>query len=321
LRRRTFHHLVAIACVALTPAVQGQPTGVPLKIVVGNAPGGITDTLARVMAEQLAPALARPVIVENKPGASGNIAADFVAKAPPDGNTLLFIYNAHPSIKSLFPQLPFDPVADFRSVGMLAGTPYLLVANPAVPGQNLSEALASAKRSGKPLTFASPGAGSPQHLMAERLRLQSGVPITVVHYKGLAPGQSDVIAGHVDFTISSVALGLPQVKAGKAKVLAVTSEERLPQLPGTPTVKESGLDGFVSLGWMGLLLPAKTPTAIAQRYNAEVNRILGKADVKARLEGMGAVPLPGAPEVLDRTIQEESVMWGKIIKDLGIKPE
>lgn len=248
-----------------------------VKIIVGNAPA----TLARLIAEELAGSLGRPVIVENKPGASSNIAADFVARAPADGNTTLFIYNAHPSIKLLYPHLPPIQWPTFRSAGMLAGTPYLRVANPSVPGQTLSEALALAKHSGKPLTFASPGMGSPQHLMAERLRLQSGVPITMVHYKGLAPGQADVIAGHVDFTISSVALGLPHVKAGKAKVLAVTSEARLPQLPAVPTVKESGVAGFVSLGWMGLLLPAKTPAALATRYNQQINRILGKPEVKA----------------------------------------
>lgn len=302
-------------------SAQSSPPGAVSKIIVGNAPGGITDTMARLMAEQLALVEGRPFVVENKPGAGGNLAAEFVARAPADGNTMLLIYNSHPSTPALYPNLSFDPIKSFHSVGMVAGTPYLLVANPAVSGATLAEVLANARRSGKPLSFASPGAGTPQHLMAERLAIQTGVPITVVHYKGLAPGQADVLGGHVDFTISSVALGLPQVKAGKLKAIAVTPDQRLPQLPDVPTVRESGVEGFVKLGWLALVIPAKTPTTITRRYNTEINQILARPDVKAKIEGLGAVPLPGTPEALDKTISDEGAMWGKLIKELGIKAE
>ena len=321
MKRRTALSAAALAMIAAFPSLAPAQSSAPIKVIVGNAPGGISDILARLMAEQLAAPLGRTIIVENKPGAAGNIAADLVAKAVPDGNTLLFIYNSHPSIKSLYPQLPFDPIADFRSMGLVATTPYILVANPGLAGNTLAEAVASAKRTGKPLTFASPGVGSPQHLMIERLKHQAGVPITVAHYKGLAPGQADVLAGHVDFTISSVAIGLPQVLAGKAKALAVSSAERLPRLPNVPTVKESGYEGFVTEGWLALLLPAKTPPAIAARYNDELNKVLSKPEIKAKLDQMGATPTPGAAEVLDRILRDESAMWTKVVKDLGIKPE
>jgi tripartite-type tricarboxylate transporter receptor subunit TctC len=299
MKRRTALSAAALAMIAAFPSLAPAQSSAPIKVIVGNAPGGISDILARLMAEQLAAPLGRTIIVENKPGAAGNIAADLVAKAVPDGNTLLFIYNSHPSIKSLYPQLPFDPMA----------------------GNTLAEAVGNAKRTGKPLTFASPGVGSPQHLMIERLKHQAGVPITVAHYKGLAPGQADVLAGHVDFTISSVAIGLPQVLAGKAKALAVSSAERLPRLPNVPTVKESGYEGFVTEGWLALLLPAKTPPAIAARYNDELNKVLSKPEIKAKLDQMGATPTPGAAEVLDRILRDESAMWTKVVKDLGIKPE
>ena len=266
MKRRFFHALAAATFgLGLTPSLWAQlpSTTAPIKIVIGNAPGGISDTMGRLLAEQFTSVFNRNFLVENRPGAGGNIAADLVAKSPPDGQTMLLIYNSHPSINALYPNLPFDPIKDFSSIGMIVGTPYLLVANPALPGKNLAEVLVNARRSGRPLTFASPGSGSPQHLMAERLGIQTGIPVTVAHYKGMAPAQTDVLGGHVDFTISSVAIGMPQVKAGKLKVLAVTSPERLPELPNDPTVKESGVDGFVGMGWLALLVPAKTPAATA----------------------------------------------------------
>jgi tripartite-type tricarboxylate transporter receptor subunit TctC len=293
----------------------------PVRIVVGNAPGGITDTLSRLMAESFTRSTGRTFVVENKPGAAGNIAAEHVARSAPDGSVMLMIYNSHPTIAALYPNLTFDPVADFQSVGLIAGTPYLLVANPAVPGKNLAEALSLARAGKRTLSFASPGAGTPQHLTMERLKLSTGLPITIAHYKGTAPGQNDVLAGHVDMTLSSVALALPQVRAGKLKVLAVTSAERLPFLPNEPTVSESGVKNFVSVGWMGFVMPAKTPPAIVKRYNDELNRALASREVRDKLEIMGASPIGGPPEDLDRQIRDDKTMWTKIIHDLKIKAE
>ncbi|MGB3071196.1 MAG: tripartite tricarboxylate transporter substrate-binding protein [Ottowia sp.] len=316
-RRGFIGQLGAVAAVA--PMGVWAQAQLPIKIYVGNAPGGISDTVARLMAEHMAPALGRTMVVENKPGAGGNIAAEFVARAPADGNSLLVIYNAHPSIPALYPNLSFDLIKDLRSVGFVLGTPYLIVGRPDLPGKTLAEVLEQARRSGKALSFASPGSGSPQHLMAVQLGIKTGVPITVVHYKGVAPGQADVMGGHVDLTISSISIGLPQVQAGKLKALAVTSADRLPRLPQVLTIKEQGITGFVEQGWIAVVMSAKTPDATVKRYNEELNRMLGRPEIKARFDVMGAVPLPGTPEALDRTIHDEMVLWSKLIKDLGIK--
>lgn len=320
---KTFIRATLMACLlaAATGASSVEDANRPVRIVLGSLPGASSDAVARMLAESFAKSLNRTFLVDNRPGASSNIAADFVAKSPPDGNTLLLIYNAHPAVGALFPNLPYDPVKDFRSIGMVGTTPYVLVANPNVAGKNLADLLTQARASKKALSFASPGAGTPQHLTMERLKKEAGVDITMIHYKSSAPAQNDVMGGHVDMTLSTPALALPQVKAGKLKVLAVTSAQRLPALPDEPTIRESGVSGFVSVGWFALLAPVKTPTAVARRYNEELNKALASSPLKEKLEAIGITPYPGAPEVLDKQMQDDSVMWTKLINELGIKPD
>lgn len=291
------------------------------RIVLGSLPGASSDAVARLLAESFAKSQGRTFIVDNRPGASSNIAADHVAKSAPDGNTLLLIYNAHPAVGALFPNLPYDPIRDFRSIGMVGTTPYVLVANPGVPGRNLAEVLAQARANKRVLSFGSPGAGTPQHLTMERLKKEAGVDINMIHYKSSAPAQNDVIAGHVDLTLSTPSLSMPQVKAGKVKAVAVTSGERLPQLPEVQTVTEAGVQGFVSVGWFALLMPAATPPAVASRFNADLNKALSTSPVKEKLEAQGITPTPGAPAVLDKQMQDDFVRWSRIIKELGITPE
>ncbi|GAA4344131.1 tripartite tricarboxylate transporter substrate binding protein [Variovorax defluvii] len=292
-----------------------------VRLVVGSAPGASSDSVARLLAESFTRTLGRSFIVENKPGASGNIAADLVAKSPPDGSHLLLVYNAHPAVGALFPHLPFDPIKDFRSVGMVGTTPYVLVAAPTLPGRDLAEVLAQAKGAGKPLSFGSTGAGSPQHLTMERLRKESGVDITMVHYKGGALAANDVIAGHVDMALATPSLAMPQIKAGRVKALAVTSDKRLPELPAVPTVTEAGIRDFVSVGWFALLLPAATPAPVVQSYNEALDKALTSAPFKERLEAQGITPTPGAPEVLDRQMRADAKIWSRLIKDLNITPD
>lgn len=313
--------LVLLALMPQVPNLAQAEETRPLRIIVGFAPGGSVDLVARLMAVEMTRGLGRAVIVENRSGANGNIAADQVAHALADGNTILATYNTHPILGALYPHLPFDPIADFKPVGLIAATPYLLVANPALPGGTMREVVDLARAAGRTLSFATVGPGSPQHLSIERMKLTTPVPITVVHYKGGAPAQQDVIAGHVDMMLSTVALALPQVKAGKVKVLAVTSARRLPALPDAPTLIESGVSGFVSEGWFGFLLPAKTPPAVVARYNAELNRALKSEQVRATLDQMGATPLGGTPEQMEALIREEQRTWSKIIIDNHIKPE
>ncbi|GAA5232459.1 tripartite tricarboxylate transporter substrate binding protein [Verticiella sediminum] len=291
------------------------------RFVTGSAPGGGVDYVARTVGEAIGPLLGRTVIVENKPGASYNIAAEAVAKAPPDGNTVLVTFNVHPIAGALHPTLPFDPVKDFRAIGMVATTPYALVANPKVPGNTLKEMIELAKAQGRPLSFASIGLGTPQHLMLERLKQQTGVDIMMVHYKTPSTGQTDVAAGHVDFILSTIAFCEPLVKAGKLKVLAVTSDQRLPQFPDAPTARESGYEGFITDGWYGLLAPAGTPDGTVQAYNDALAKVLAMPDIQAKFQSAGLKPMPGKPEELDRQIREDAAMWQKVITEQDIKAE
>jgi len=302
----------------LAAAAQGQQM---TKFVTGSAPGGGVDAVARMVGEAMGPLLGRTIVVENRPGASYNIAAEMVAKSPPDGNTVLVTFNVHPIAGALHANLPFDPVRDFRAVGIVATTPYAVVANPQLPGSNLKETLALAKAQSRSLTFASIGLGTPQHLMLERLKQQAGVDIRMVHYRSASQGQTDVVAGHVDFILSTIAFCEPLVKAGKLKVLAVTSNERLPQFRDAPTAKESGYQGFITDGWYALLVPAKTPEGIVRAYNEALNKVLGMPAILDRFQRAGLTATPGGAELLDQQIRADAAMWKKVITEQGIKPE
>lgn len=291
------------------------------KFVIGTAPGAGVDHITRQIADAMGPIMKRTIVVENRVGASGNVAAEYVAKAPPDGNTVLITYSIHPVIGSLFPNLRFDPIKDFRSVGLIATSPYAIVANPKVPGSTLKKMLALAKTQGRTIKFASTGQGSPQHLMMERLKKQTGVDIQMVQYKSAAPGMTDVIGGHLDFMVASIAFCEPQVKAGKVKVLAVTSEERLPEFPDAPTVTQNGYQGYVTDGWFAMLLPAKTPPAVVKEYNEALNQVLSSPVVREKFRTQYLTPRPGKPEVLDNLIRTEAARWKQVITSLNIKPE
>ena len=312
---------IAAAALAGAFTLNGALAQQVTKFITGSAAGGGVDNVTRILAESMAGPMGRTIVVENRPGASYNIAAEAVAKAAADGNTALVTFNVHPISGALHPALPFDPVKDFRAVGMIATTPYVIVANPKLPGSNLKETLALAKTQGRTLNFASIGLGTPQHLMMERLKQETGVDIRMVHYKNPSLGQTDVMAGHVDFIISTVAFCEPLVKAGKLKALAVTSKDRLPQFPDAPTVTESGYRGFVTDGWYAMLLPAKTPAPVVKAYNDALNAALASPAVLQKFQNSGLTATPGAPDVLDRTIREDAAVWKKIITDQGIKPE
>ncbi|MGB3067296.1 MAG: tripartite tricarboxylate transporter substrate binding protein [Ottowia sp.] len=289
------------------------------RIIVGNQPGGATDIAARMLAPEFAKATGHQWIVENRTGASGNIAAEHVAKAPADGNTILLVFNSHTTISSLFPKLPFDPVKDFASVGLIAQAPYLLVARPAIGVDNLRELIARAKKDGKPITIGSPGQGTPQHLLAEQLRKAEGVEIDTVHYKGSAPAQTDVMGGHVDITLVTPSLGGPFVKAGKLKLLGVTSDARLPEFPNTPTTRELGVATLNSSGvWLALLVPAKTPAETVARLNKTLNEALRTPEVLARLKSVGMLPMGGTSEQLDKLMRQEQATWSTLIKESKI---
>jgi tripartite-type tricarboxylate transporter receptor subunit TctC len=307
----------AIAAILLVPVQAQQVT----RFVTGSSPGAGTDTVARVVAEAMAPLLKKTVIVENKPGAAYNIAADYVAKAPADGSTALVTFNVHPIAGALNPNLSYDPVKDFRAVGMIAATPYVIVAKPSLPGGNLKEMVALSKTQGRSPTFGSIGLGTPQHLMMERLKGQTGVDIRMVHYKSATQAMTDVIAGHVDFSLLTVSTAEAQVKSGKLKVLAVTTPQRMQQFPDAPTIAETGYKDFITDGWYALMLPGKTPPSTVKAYNDALNQALANPSAIERLHAVGATPMPGTPDVLDRRVREDAAMWRKVITAHNIKPE
>lgn len=309
---------IAALSLLIAASAHGQPV---TRFVTGSSPGAGVDTLARILAEAMAPLLQRTIIVESKPGAAYNIAADYVAKAPADGNTVLITFNVHPAAKELNPKVPFDPVKDFRAVGMIASTPYVIAANPGLPGGNLKEMIALAKTQKRAPAFGSLGIGTPQHLMMERLKDQTGLDIRMVHYKSAAQAMTDTIAGHVDFSILTISTAEAQVKSGKLKVLAVTSAQRLPQFPDAPAINETGYKDFITDGWYAMMLPAKTPAKVADEYNASLNKVLEMPAVRERLRTLGATPMPGKPEVLERRVREDALMWRKVITANNIKPE
>jgi tripartite-type tricarboxylate transporter receptor subunit TctC len=318
-RSKTFWRAAAgVLTAVLVAPVQAQQV---VRLVTGSSPGAGTDTVARVVAEAMGPLLKKTVIVESKPGAAYNIAADYVAKAPPDGNTVLVTFNVHPIAGALNPHLSYDPVKDFRAIGMIAATPYVIVANPSLPGTNLKEMIALAKTQGSSPTFGSIGLGTPQHLMMERLKGQTGVNVRMVHYKSATQAMTDVIAGHVDFSLLTVSTAEAQVKSGKLKVLAVTTPQRMQQFPDAPTIAETGYKDFITDGWYAMMLPSRTPPAIVQAYNGALNEVLGMPAVVERLRTLGATPVPGTPEVLDRRVREDAAMWRKVITANNIKPE
>ena len=299
---------------------QDYPTK-PVKIVVGYAPGGGTDIFARVIAEKLSTVLAQPVIVENKAGANGSIGAEFVAKSPPDGYTLMFVVNSHVTNPGVYANLNFDPIKDFQPIGLVVSTPLLLVANPGFPPNNAKELIAWAKANPGKATFAAPGMGSPGHLTIEMFKTMAGVDIQVIHYKGAGPAQTDVLGGHVNMQIPTFAQAIPQAKSGKLKLLAQTTLTRSALAPDVPTIAESALPGFSSDIWFALLAPAGTPMPIVTKLNRALNDVLARPDVVTKLREMGGDPMIGTPERALQVMREDQAKWLKVMKDVGVKPE
>jgi tripartite-type tricarboxylate transporter receptor subunit TctC len=292
----------------------------PIRILVGASPGGTTDTMARAVANELAPALGQPVIVENKPGAGGNLAADTVAKAPADGHTLLVSFTSHTINATLYSNLPFDPVADFTPITMIATVPSMLVGNPNLPEQTLAQLIASAKSKPDKLTIAIGGIGSSLHLAGEQLKMMSGIKLLNVPYKGTTPAMTDVLAGHVDLMFISMVTGTAQVKAGKLKAFGVTSVKRQPAFPDLPAIGEI-VPGFESTAWFGVFAPANLPANIATRLNTAIADSLKSAKLKQQLELEGASPVGNSQAEFAAFVRDDVKKWAPIVKQSGATPE
>ena len=294
----------------------------PIRFTVPLPPGGANDLLARVFAERLQANLGQPVVVENKPGAGGNVGTEFVAKQPADGYSLLLSSNTHVLNVSFFAKLPYDPIRDFEPVTLVATIPFVLTVNSNLPVHDVKEFLAYA-RSHPGSTYATAGIGTPHHLGAELLRTMTGIEITHVPYKGAAFLVPALLTGEVTFSVASISSLVPHFKSGKLRALAVASETRTPLLPDVPTIAEAGpLPGYAIDVWFGVLAPAGTPRPIVDRLNAEINRVLQDPQVvKERLNTVGLSPVGTTPERYMEIMKADLVKYAKITKDAGIKPD
>lgn len=310
--------LATMACVSAlqAPAVAAPP----IRLEVGFPPGGTTDVMARLVANELGAEIGRDIIVENRGGASGSIAASSVAQAAPDGNTLLFAPSSHAVNASLYPNLPFDTAKAFRAVGMVATTSYVLVVNPKLPHGSVGELTQHLKQHPGEVAFASASPGTGQHLAGELFKKSAGVDILHVPYKGSSAALPDLIAGRTGMMFDNIAVMLPHIKSGKVNALAVTTAKRSSLLPDRPTIAESGYPGFDVMGWFVLLAPAKTPDAVVEQLNQGLNAILRGDRLAGKLAELGAEVTTGTPDSADRFIKNELDRWGAVVRDVGIKP-
>jgi tripartite-type tricarboxylate transporter receptor subunit TctC len=309
--------LVASAPGAAT--AQSYPTK-PLRMVVPFPPGGTTDILGRVAAQKLGEGLGQQVIVDNRPGAGGNIGTELVAKSPPDGYTLLTDPGSTLTINpSLFPKLPFDPLKDFAPITILAAVPNLLVVHPTLPVRNVKELIALAKARPGQLNYASSGAGQSTHLSMELFKSLARVNMIHVAYKGSSPAITDLLGGHVLLMFDNMPSALPHAKAGKLRGIAVSTAKRSPVTPDVPTVAESGLPGFEVSVWFAVLAPAATPREIVERLNGILVKALQSPDVRERLSSQGAEPIGDTPADFTAVMKRDLVKWAKVVKDANIK--
>jgi len=290
----------------------------PINLVVGFAPGGATDIVARLVADKLGKALGQPVIVENKPGGGSNIAADRVVRAAPDGYTLLVETIANATNMSIYKNLNYDTSKDLVHIVHFMSSPSVFVVNPKIPAKTMAEFIALAKSQPGKLTFASSGTGGSPHLAGEMLKIRAGIDMLHIPYKGASPALTDVVAGVVDSGFKTSLGAMPQIQNGQLRALAVATTKRLDDIPDVPTMAEAGIPDFEVVSWNGLAAPAGTPDAIVQKLNREVNEILKMPDVRDRLLSLGAEPIGGSSEEYTRYVESEIKKWGEVVKTAGI---
>jgi tripartite-type tricarboxylate transporter receptor subunit TctC len=290
----------------------------PIKLIVPFAPGGFTDVVARILGQKLSISLGQPFVIENKAGAGSTIGTDFVAKAAPDGYTLVMVSTTHVISPAIYPKLPYDPIKSFTPVAKLVDSAYVLLVNPKVPANNVAEFIALAKASPDKIHYASSGNGSSQHLMGGMFASMTGVKMKHVPYKGSGGAANDLVAGVVESSFAGVPNAMAQVPAGRLKALAVSTSKRIPQLPDVPTMQEAGVLGYNASVWLGLLAPAGTPKEVVMKLNAEIAKVLSAADTKKELYAAGVEADISSPEALNALMVQELDRWGKVIKDAGI---
>lgn len=322
-RRRLLGAAIALAACGLPTAqaqAQGDYPNKPIRLIVPFATAGVTDTSARIVAEKLGQQLGQSVVVENKPGAAGNIGTQLAAQAQPDGYTLLLGYDGTLAINpNLYAKVPFDPIKDFAPIGKIADATLLVVANPKLGVATMPELQQYAKSVAGGLSYGSAGTGSTTHLAGEMLRQRSGIPMTHVPYKGGGQAVADVVGGTLPVTFSAVTGAIPFIKGGQLKAVAVTSRERAPALPDVPTFIEAGLKDFEINSWVGLLAPARTPQPVIDKLNAALQKVLNAPDMRERLTALGMVATPGTAEAYGREIARDLEKNKAIVKAANIR--
>ena len=323
--RRTLVTIIAtglvLALQAGSVAAQGFPAK-PVRMIIGFAAGGTTDLVGRLVAQRLGDSWGQTVVVENRTGASGMIAAEAVAKAPADGYTLLVTPQTSLAVApALYGKAPYDATRDFTPITLMGSTPTIMVVNPAFPAKTFAEFVELAKKSGVPLAYGSGGIGSSPHMAGELLSAQLGIRMTHIPYKGESPALTDTMGGQVPIMFGNISVAVPHIKSGKLRALASTGAARSPLLPDVPTVAESGLKDFSIATWFGLLGPAGMPADLVARIQRDVARVLASPDIRNRLVALGVDIVANSPEEFSAYLRTEIVRYAKVIKDAGIKPE
>ncbi len=294
----------------------------PVRLIVPFAPGGTTDVLARLMAQKLTEAMGQQFVIENKPGAGGNIGTELAVKSPADGYTLVMSFDGTMAINpNTYAKMPFDPQKDLAPVANVAQVPLLIVVHPGVAAKNIAEFVALAKASPSRLNYSSAGHGSTGHLTGELFRARAGIDIVHVAYKGGGQAVQDLLGGQIQMLVTALPTVEGHLKGGKLRALAFTSSKRVPGAPDVPTLAESGYPGLEVLSWYGILAPAATPMEIVRRLNAEINRILQTAEVRERLAALGTEPTGGTPEQFAQLIRADTARWAKVVADARIRIE
>jgi tripartite-type tricarboxylate transporter receptor subunit TctC len=307
-----------LAAAGVLPVSAQEFPAKPVRMIVGFPPGGATDLVARILQPKLTAGLGKQLIVENRPGANGVISNELIARADPDGYLIGFGHIGTLVISPTIQKVPYDPHKDFAPIGMVVSLQNIIIVHPTLPAKNLKEFLALAK-SRAPLNYATSGIGSPGHLATALLESRTGVRMSHIPYKGGGPAVTDLIAGHIPCFVAVISTGIPPVKAGRARAIAVTGEKRAEAIPDVPTVAEAGVKGYAATNWYGLLAPAKTPAPIVERLNKELVAALKSPDVAQQLKDRGIDAAPGSPAEFSAFIRAEEKKWVDLIRKLDIK--
>ncbi|MGH8634347.1 MAG: tripartite tricarboxylate transporter substrate binding protein [Burkholderiales bacterium] len=313
--------LIALASIAAGTVFAQQYPARPIRLIVPFTPGGGTDITARAVAQKLGESWGQTVVVDNRPGANGTIGVDITAKSAPDGYTLTMISSSHAVNVGLYTKLPYDLLKDLAPITQATSQPYVLVINPAVPAKSVKELIAVARAKPGSLNYGSSGTGGISHLAGALLGSLTETSLVHVPYKGGSPAMIDVISGQIQILFGTLLLNAPHIKAGRLRVLAVTTPQRWPGTPELPTMQEAGVPGFVITQWYGMLAPAKTPQPVVAKLNQEIARLLHLPDVKEKLAADGADAVGNTPEQFGAHIRSEIAKYGKLVKQIGLKAE